>query len=348
MDFKDSIKQIAERVEKLKDNLPTEEATKNALIMPFIQALGYDVFSPLEVLPEMTCDIGSKKGEKIDYAILKDGSPIMLVECKHWEQDLNSHENQIVRYFNVSTAKFGILTNGISYRFYTDLEKPNVMDIKPFLEVSLLDLKDTQIEELKKFHKSYFDAEKILTSASELKYLNDLKNRLSSEFSNPSTEFVKFLSKGIYSGMFTQKVIEQFTSLVKRTISQYINDIISERLKAAMESETKKQNQQEKEDITAEQAKTIETTGIELDGYYIIKAILRSVVPAERIIYKDNKDYFAINIDNTWNNVCRLYFNNPNNLRMVIRTDDKKITISSIDEIYNYSEQLIDAAKKYL
>ena len=141
MDFKDSIKQISERIETLKANLPTEEATKTALIMPFINALGYDVFNPLEVLPEMCCDIGTKKGEKIDYAIMKDGEPIILIECKHWEQDLNLHDNQLLRYFNVSKAKFGVLTNGITYRFYTDLSEPNIMDEKPFLEINMLDLK---------------------------------------------------------------------------------------------------------------------------------------------------------------------------------------------------------------
>ena len=121
MDFKDTIKQLADRIEKLKDNIQTEEATKNAFIMPFINALGYDVFNPLEVLPEMTCDIGTKKGEKIDYAIMKDDQPILLIECKHWKQDLNLHDNQLLRYFNVSKAKFGLLTNGIIYRFYTCL-----------------------------------------------------------------------------------------------------------------------------------------------------------------------------------------------------------------------------------
>jgi hypothetical protein len=353
MDFKDSIKQIAERIEKLKDNLPTEEATKNALIMPVIQALGYDIFNPLEVLPEMSCDIGTKKGEKIDYAILKDGEPIILIECKHWAQELNLHDNQLLRYFHVSKAKFGVLTNGIVYRFYTDLSELNKMDEKPFLEVNMLDLKDTQIEELKKFHKSYFDTEKILSSASELKYLGELKVRLSTEFTNPSTEFVKFISKGIYTGMFTQKVIEQFTSLVKRSVSSYINDIISERLKAAIESGNEKEQQEAKEiaeteNAQIEQAKTIETTDIELNGYYIVKSILRAVMPVERIVYKDNKDYFAINIDNVWNNVCRLYFNNPDNLRIVLRTDDKRINISSLDDIYKYSEQLIDMAKKFI
>ena len=163
MDFKDSIKQISERIDTLKANLPTEEATKTALIMPFINALGYDVFNPLEVLPEMCCDIGTKKGEKIDYAIMRDGEPIILIECKHWEQDLNLHDNQLLRYFNVSKAKFGVLTNGITYRFYTDLSEPNIMDEKPFLEINMLDLKDTQIEELKKFHKSYFDVDMIFS-----------------------------------------------------------------------------------------------------------------------------------------------------------------------------------------
>ncbi len=131
MDFKDTIKQLADRIEKLKDNIQTEEATKNAFIMPFINALGYDVFNPLEVLPEMTCDIGTKKGEKIDYAIMKDDQPILLIECKHWKQDLNLHDNQLLRYFNVSKAKFGLLTNGIIYRFYTDLKEPHLTEKIP-------------------------------------------------------------------------------------------------------------------------------------------------------------------------------------------------------------------------
>ena len=115
MDFKDSIYQLSNRVEKLKDSICTEEATKNAFIMPFINSLGYDVFNPLEVVPVMTCDIGTKKGEKVDYAIMKDGSPILLIECKHWTQNLTLNDNQLLRYFHVSKAKFGLLTNGIVY-----------------------------------------------------------------------------------------------------------------------------------------------------------------------------------------------------------------------------------------
>jgi hypothetical protein len=117
MDFADTFKLLADRVNRLRDNIQTEEATKNALIMPFIQTLGYDVFNPLEVVPEYITDVGIKKGEKIDYAIFKDGHPAILIECKHWRENLDLHDGQLLRYFHVSKAKFGILTNGIVYRF---------------------------------------------------------------------------------------------------------------------------------------------------------------------------------------------------------------------------------------
>jgi hypothetical protein len=341
MDFKDSIKQIAEKIEKLKDNLQTEEATKNALIMPFIQALGYDVFNSLEVLPEMTCDIGTKRGEKIDYAIIQNGEPIMLVECKHWAQELGLHDNQLLRYFHVNKAKFGMLTNGIVYRFYTDLDEKNKMDGKPFLEVNLLDIKDTQIEELKKFHKSYFDVEKILSSASELKYLGELKARLSAEFANPSSEFVRFLSKGLYSGIFTQKIIEQFTPLVKRSFTSYINDMISDRLKAAIkEGKEDNPNQPQTEPIkeVPRPDSEIVTTEEEIEAFYIVKSILRSAISSERITYRDSKSYFAVFIDeNNRKTVCRFYFDSPTNKRLTFLDENKKEVhkkISSIDDIY--------------
>ncbi len=357
MDFKDSIKQISERIEKLKENLPTEEATKNALIMPFISVLGYDVFNPLEVLPEMSCDIGLKKGEKIDYAIMKDGEPIMLIECKHWQQDLNLHDNQLMRYFNVSKAKFGVLTNGITYRFYTDLAEPNKMDEKPFLDINMLDLKDIQIEELKKFHKSYFDVDIILSSASELKYTGELKAIIAKEFVNPSPDFVKYFGKQVYDGFFMPKVLEQFTALVKRSINSYINDMISDRLKAAIKEDDNDIESQE-QPITKETQlcgtdnNKIVTTEEELEGFYIVKSILRDTIPVERITYRDVQTYFAILIDdNNRKPICRLYFNSDTNKRIALLDENKKEIhnkITSLDDIYNYAKQLIEAATKYL
>lgn len=216
MDFKDSILQLSERIEKLRENITTEEATKNAFIMPLIASLGYDVFNPLEVVPELDCDLVKKKGEKIDYAIMKDGNPILLIECKHWNQNLNLHDTQLQKYFVASNARFGVLSNGIEYRFYTDLEKPNIMDVKPFLVINMLDLSEGEIEQLKKFHKSYYDESNILSTAQELKYTTELRATLNSEFNAPTAEFVKFFAKQVYDGPVSQKVIEQFTPLVKK------------------------------------------------------------------------------------------------------------------------------------
>lgn len=357
MDFKDSIKQIAERIEGIKANLLTEEATKNALIMPFINALGYDVFNPMEVVPEMCCDIGTKKGEKIDYAIMKDGEPIMLIECKHWRQDLNLYDNQLIRYFHVSNAKFGVLTNGIVYRFYTDLAEPNRMDEKPFLEVNLLDLKEAQIEELKKFHKSYFDVYMILSSASELKYMGELRAIIGKEFSAPSPDFVRFFGKQVYDGVFSSKVLEQFTALVKRSISGYISDIIAERLKAAI-----KEGADEPEQPTAptEQPQAEEslpddgivTTEEELEAFYLIKSLLRNVCPADRITYKDTRSYFGISIDNNVRRTfCRLYLNQPTRKRIAVIAEDKSEVmhkIESINDIYQHEAEIIAAVKRYV
>ncbi|MEI6854441.1 MAG: type I restriction endonuclease, partial [Bacteroidota bacterium] len=231
MDFKDQIKQLGERVVKLKNQITTEEATKNAFIMPFIQVLGYDVFNPLEVVPEFTSDIGIKKGEKVDYAILKDGIPVMLIECKWWGANLDLHDSQLLRYFHTSKAKFGLLTNGIVFRFYTDLIDANKMDEKPFLEFDFTNMKEQHINELKKFHKSYFDANFIFSSASELKYENEIKVILNRELNNPSETFVKFFIGQVYQGRATEKILAQFTEIVKKSYNQFISDSINDRLK---------------------------------------------------------------------------------------------------------------------
>ncbi|WP_330570046.1 type I restriction endonuclease [Clostridioides difficile] len=138
MDFSDKINQFSKRIETLKNNLTTEEATKTALIMPLFQILEYDIFNPLEFMPEFIADVGVKKGEKVDYAILKDGKPLILIEAKCASDKLKKHDAQLFRYFTATEAKFAILTNGIIYKFFTDLEEKNKMDEKPFLILNLL------------------------------------------------------------------------------------------------------------------------------------------------------------------------------------------------------------------
>jgi hypothetical protein len=345
MDFRDQIKNLGERIDKLKNQIATEEATKNAFIMPFIQTLGYDVFNPLEIVQEYITDIGTKKGEKIDYAIFKDEKPTILIECKHWAQNLNLHDGQLLRYFHVSKAKFGILTNGINYRFYSDLVEQNKMDEKPFLEFNINEIKENQIDELKKFHKSYFDADSIVNTASELKYMNELKHILQSEFIQPSPEFVKLFAKQVYPSVVTSKVLEQFTNLTKKAIQNYINDIITERLKTALSKENEKIIAEEKNEEIENNTPRVVTTEEEIEGFMIVKTILRQSINANRITYRDNQSYFTILLDdNNRKTICRLYFNSTKKYLVTLDEQKKEIKneLNTIDDIFGYSNLLIE------
>ena len=350
MDFKDSIKQISAKIEKLGNTLKTEEATKNALIMPFLQAIGYDVFDPTEVLPEMVCDVGTKKGEKIDYAIFQNGNPIILIECKNYNQNLDNHSNQLLRYFGVSSAKFGILTNGIEYRFYTDLDKANVMDEVPFLEINLTDIKDSQIEELKKFHKSYLDINTILSSANDSKHLNAFKHIIEEEFTNPSANFTKFLAKQFFTGSYTAKVADHLQILLKKAIQNHINEVISVRLNTVIENQEERNSDESKAENEL-QNNGIETTQEELDAFNIVRSILRKEIDVSRIQFKDNKSYFVVNVDGKWKWICRLHLNSKYVKYISFPYEDykggeEKMEIKQIDEIFNYSEKLLKSLKQ--
>lgn len=351
MDFKDLLKQLAERILKQKELVQTEEATKHSFVMPFLQALGYDVFNPMEVVPEFVADLGIKKGEKVDYAIMKDGQPLILIECKHWSSGLDPHNSQLFRYFHTTKAKFSILTNGFETRFYTDLDEPNKMDQKPFFIFDLNDIRDNQIEELKKFHKNYFDTDTIVSTASELKYLNQLKSLFSIEFNNPGQEFVRHFAKQVYTtGILTQKVLDQFTQLTKKAFQNYINDLITERLKSALKTEESEQKKLESTELKSEPEAKIVTTQEELDGYNIVKSILRKNISVDKIHYRDAQSYFAILFeDNNRKPICRLYFN-TNKKQIGLFNGDKtefRKEISSLDDIFQHADHMLDTVKNY-
>ena len=278
MDLVDRIKEIANRIPKQIDLIKTEEATKNAFVMPFINALGYDIFNPIEVIPEFTADVGTKKGEKVDYAIKKDNEIIMLIECKQCNNDLDLEvASQLYRYFSVTETRFGIITNGIIYKFFSDIEESNKMDTKPFFEFNVLNFEDHHLEELKKFAKSSFHLENILTTASALKYTGAIKRIFGNEITNPSDEFIKLFVSQVYSGLKTQAVISQFSKIVKDAISQFIRERINDRLKSALDdvgaddvSDDVSEEVNEPEDSDNQDG--IVTTKEEIEGYNIYSA----------------------------------------------------------------------------
>jgi len=345
MEFQNKVKVLADRVANLKENIKTEEATKNAFIMPFIQILGYDVFNPTEVIPEFVADIGIKKGEKVDYAIIQNKTPIMLIECKHWEENLNVHSSQLHRYFTATKARFGLLTNGLKYRFFTDLEQKNVMDDEPFLEFDIENIKDYALNELMKFHKTSFDIEKIIDSASSLKYSIAIKEILKQEFAEPSEEFVKFFTKQIYSGkVITKKVLDQFTEIVQKSINQSFKDIVNERLQSAL---TKDESVKEEE---PQEKSNIETTEEETEGFYIIRSIVRTKIDVKRIIARDTQSYFGILLDdNNRKPICRLHLNGSKKYIGLFDKDrnEEKVLLNNIDEIYLYTDRLLNTVLLY-
>lgn len=355
MDFKDTVLQLAERIKKQKDAITTEEGTKNAFIMPMIAALGYDIFNPFEVVPELDCDLIKKKGEKIDYAIMKDNESIILMECKHCKQDLHLHDTQLQKYFVASKARFGVLTNGIEYRFYTDLDKPNIMDGRPFLVLNLLDLSDADIEQLKNFHKSYFSETGILSTAQELKYITEIKKIISEDFNSPSEQYVRFVTKQVYTGQaVTSNIVQQFTPLIKKAILSIINDTIKDRLNIAINSEEKGEEEvvQPKEQPDSEDVSDgIVTTQEEIDSFNIIRSILRKDISAEKIIYQDYKSYFVVAFEKPSCWICRLSLK-PSSKRIGFPSEDKKTCeweqIESLDDIFNYADKLSTSLKSFL
>ena len=353
MDLVDKIKEIANRIQKQCEIINTEEATKNAFVMPFLNALGYDVFNPLEVIPEFTADVGTKKGEKVDYAIKKDNDIIMLIECKWCKTDLDKiGASQLYRYFSVTEARFAIITNGVIYRFFSDIEEKNKMDEKPFFEFNILDFEDHHLEELKKFTKPSFDLEKILTTASKLKYTGSIKKIFAEEISNPSDEFVKFFASRVYSGLKTQAVITEFSKIVKDAINQFIRERINDRLKSALENEGV---DIEAGDIQEEEAKEggdgVVTTEDEIEGYNIVKAIVRDTVDADRVFMRDTKTYCGILLDdNNRKPICGLRFNSANKKRIGIieNKQETKYPISGVNDIFDYAAQIKATVSEYL
>lgn len=345
-ELNNKIDAIVKTFNNTSSRIKTEEATKNALIMPFIAALGYNVFNPIEVIPEFTADVGTKKNEKVDYAITKEQKIIILIECKSVDTNLSKqHASQLYRYFSVTESRFAILTNGLIYQFYSDIETPNKMDSKPFFTFSMLDFKRHDIVELQKFTKDAFSLDKILTTASSLKYTNAVKSILEKELTEPSEEFVRFFAKKVFEGSLTKQVLDKFTNIVKQARKQFINEKIDDRFKSVINNE----DQESFLENNVVDDNGIDTTDEEIEGYNIIKAILRSTVDVKRIVMRDTKSYCGILLDdNNRKPLCRLHFNRSKKyIGIISNKKEEKHEIENVDDIFNYTKQLINTALEY-
>nr|WP_290797861.1 type I restriction endonuclease [Flavihumibacter sp. UBA7668] len=353
-DLKFRLEQLHQRVDQLKTQINTEEATKNAFVMPFIQILGYDIFNPTEVIPEFICDIGTKKGEKVDYVIKKDGEPILIIECKHWKEQVDAHNSQLHRYYHVSKARFGVLTNGHQYNFYSDLEKPNIMDEKPFFSLDLSNLKDNNLMILENFTKNGYNLSNILDSAEALKYIKAIRTEFEKEVQQPSDELVRLLVNRFFEKPLTATRLSTFREYTRKAITNSINESISFRLKSALHINeavpTKEDTPVDPIDENSDEPK-IATTIEEMEGSQIVKAIMRESLPASRISFRDTQSYFGILLDdNNRKPLCRLHFNSSNKYLELFhngKDNGEKKLLDSVDDIYKFKSELLATIAHY-
>lgn len=319
-------------------------------LVPFFQLLGYDVFNPVEFCPEYVADVGIKKGEKVDYAIIISGEPTILIECKSCTETLDKHSSQLFRYFGTSPAKFGILTNGIVYKFYTDLDESNKMDLSPFLEIDLENIKESLLPSLKKFCKSEFDKDSIFSISSELKYSNLIKDLLKKELDDPSDDFVKLILSSVYDGQKNQRVLDKFKPIIKRSFNSFINELLNQKISSALNTENEKVA--EETEIVEEATSNIVTTQDEIQAFYIIKGLLAEFVNnIDDIVYRDAENYFGILYkDNNRKPICRLQLSGKR-MQLLIPDKDKnfeRIYIDSLNDIYCHKDKLMESVKRYI
>lgn len=365
------LQNLADRVPKVIEKIETEEATKNALVLPFIAALGYDIFNPDEVVPEFNADVGVKKGEKVDYAIMRDGEIIMLFECKKASTNLSEAQfTQLYRYFSVTNARIAVLTNGIEYRLFSDLEEPNKLDKLPFLTFDLADLRETVLSELSRMTKEAFDLENMLSAASDLKYMSAIKNVLAKQFHEPSEEFVEFFFRRVHpEGRWVTSAKQEFTPLVHRTLHQFVGERVSDRLRSALEqadvastlhdeASTASVDEvlgagakvQLEEGVVLMTSDGIVTTEEEIEGYHIVKSIVREVVDPARIHHRDTKSYMGILFDdNNRKPICRLHFNSSQWYLGIFDAEKKeeRIPITALNDIYQHADRLRTMAQHW-
>ena len=353
MDFSDQIKTMAMRLPGQLPHIQTEESTKNALVLPMLNALGFNVFDPTEVIPEFIADVGIKKGEKVDYAITLDGKPIIIVECKKCQTCLDlEHASQLYRYFSVTETRFAILTDGITYMFYTDLERPNQLDSKPFFIFNLEKFKEDDLNELKKFSKSTFDIDSILTTAADLKYTKLICDIFKQEYKEPSEDFIRFFASKVYDGRLTSSTRENFKNLTKKAFQKFMRDQIEERLEGvnrALDEEGKLESSGvTQEETIAEAAPSredrITTTQEELEGYHLVKAILRNIVEPSRVVMRDTISYCGVLLDdNNRKPICRLHFNGKQKYLGLFDENktETRYAIDNIDDIFAFADSII-------
>jgi len=345
MELEAKINELAKVAREHSSVLSTEEAAKNALVMPFLQTLGYNVFNPSEVVPEFTCDVGTKKGEKVDYAICNDGKVLMLIECKSVGSDLSvNHASQLYRYFSVTDARVGVLTNGVVYKFFSDIDVPNKMDEKPFFSLNLDSIKKSDFRILANFSKEAFEIENIVAAAGNLKMQSLVAKELEKEMEDPSEDFVRLIAGRVYTGRITSSVKENFKNLIANSFNSLVSSKVSDRLTSALNA-SDASGGEDRDGSPSNEDDGIITSQEEVDGFNIVRAICSRSVDPGRIVMRDAKSYCAILLDdNNRKTITRLHFNSPTAryIGCFVGKDEERFAVEGPTDIYRFDTKLLE------
>lgn len=369
MVFSDDIAKVSEQVRKRAEVVTGEEATKTGMIMPFLSALGYDVWEPTEVIPEYTADFAVKRSgqlEKVDYAIAIDDVIVMIVEAKSHDKKPEAHDGQLKKYFNALLAtKVAIVTNGIEYRFFTDLRHENVMDEEPFFSFNILNYDQKQIENLKFFHRDNFDSAIIKRHAEEMIYLKGMTQLVDNLLRSPSDEFIRFLVAQLSTiapsyaveGRVTNRVVDKFRPIVKKSIQSSLVDLMTQSISREMgqSGETTSSPQiVQVEEVQDEQEQDLEgikaeTTAEELETFEKVKSIAAcSKTYSLEVKYRDVISYFGLNVGRTTWWFLRFYLS-PKKKSFVTRLPIHEVkALASNYEVQEMSASMGDAASRVI
>lgn len=351
MGFKDTVASLATRLVKARGRPDlAEEATKNAVILPFLSALGFDVFDPTEVMPEFTADVGIRRGEKVDYAVAIDGQIVFIIEAKPLNAALGDAQfSQLFRYFSVTDARIAILTNGADYWFFTDIDAPNKMDEKPFFKFSLEAFDDSDLRELEKFSKSAFSIEQVQETASALKYTRLAAAWITAQMQNPDDDLVRLIGRSFYEGNLTGKVVETLKPNVRRAFDDIVRQRVRQRLEVALGNDDAKESDTTEADPPSRNS-GINTTEEELRAFYIVRAIAAEITDPANIAIRDAKAYCAILYgDNNRKPICRLFLEGQTKSIVFFDAErrEERVYVEGPDDLYRHKGRLIDAINAY-
>nr|WP_297357741.1 type I restriction endonuclease [uncultured Caldimonas sp.] len=296
-EFKQRVQAHIEHIRNVGPHCSTEETTKQALILPLLDILGFSAFDPRKVKAEHFSDFpGVKAGERVDYALFCNDVPVMFIEAKAYNQNLTNHCPQLARYYNATPeVTVAAITNGREWRFFTDLVNKNIMDVQPFLTVHFEDVQDDAAEQLMRFHHDRFRPDALRALAEESVYLAAFKHVITGMLRECDLDFVKYVAnRAEIQRNFTSKFLESVQPIVKQAVAQSISGMVANSLNTKVVVEDPPTPAEEEPNPNAPVVDSanprIITTAVERR----ILEICQEVLPGEDLQGKDTESYYTV------------------------------------------------------